>query len=113
MNRQEMFTKAVVGLRSQGWLRSMSANGNYCVYQSNDGRRCAWGHVDPCLTFEQTGVMGLCDDRIGVAADMSVEDLTFAEKMQEAHDSSLSPSIMEMRFKNLAVKFALTFPESP
>lgn len=112
MNRQEMFTRAVVGLKSQGWVRSVAAG--RCSYDNGAGRRCAWGHVDPSLSgSDLRDILSLFQDKVGVAGTLLTEDLHFACHLQSAHDLSREPQVMAMQFQALANHYNLTFPETP
>lgn len=54
MDRQAIFTKAYLGLKAQGFQRSMAAYGTYtyarCAYRGENGMKCALGH---CIPDEQ------------------------------------------------------------
>lgn len=109
MTKQEMFNRAFLGLKGQGFAQSKY--GAFCVYQSPDGKRCAWGHVDPSLTKEhRTGVRGLFEDQIGVAATIDVKDLIFVERLQDAHDRATSPNHMDDNLMMLANQYDLEIP---
>ncbi len=129
--RQEMFDRAVRGLRSQGWERCITpevrspaagpqAPGGNCVYERrlDDGRvmHCAWGWVDPEGTAdprvkEDHNVKMLADDGIGLAAVLGEHDLWFAKQLQRCHDEPGGGEWMERRFRTLAEECNLTWPE--
>lgn len=112
MTRQEMFTRAVHGLKSQGWVRSVAAG--RCSYDNGNGKRCAWGHVDPSLSgSDLRDILSLHQDKVGVAGALLAEDLTFVCHLQSAHDLSREPQVMAMEFQALATQYNLTFPETP
>lgn len=113
MNRQEMFTRAVLGLRSQGWARCMDKRGG-CSYDDGDGKRCAWGHVDPSLSgADFRNVSDLFHLKVGVASTInSALDLAFAAQLQTTHDVNPIPSNMESEFRCIAQINNLIFPES-
>lgn len=112
---QEMFNRAWNGLKSQGWRQARRIHGA-CVYQTEDGRRCAWGWVDTSLTDQGGGVYSLRSSRIGIAARLSSDDLEFASALQAAHDGSGSggavynPSELEQRFREFAHFYKLEIP---
>lgn len=110
-SRQEMFNRAWNGLKAQNWEKAVDHNGN-CVYEAPDGKRCAWGHVDP----EARGVgsvYGLRYDYAGLAVRLSSEDLAFADKLQVAHDRADvdGNGTVERRMRNVALLYGLTIPE--
>lgn len=111
LTRQEMFDRAYRGLASQGWRRAYEVNS--CEYVTDDGRRCAWGWVDPSLTDEDSGdVQGLFDKERGVAAYLSLDDLRFAMALQDAHDSSTDDTL-ERDLRAFAGRQGLAIPVLP
>lgn len=111
MTNQQMFDKAVRGLRAQGFQRSMQ--GTRCCYHSSDGKKCAWGHVDPEGTPQLLdGIHALYKDKVGVAGQLMRDQVDFAVDLQEAHDEGLSSVLMEENLRALATQYNLTFPEA-
>ncbi len=122
MTRQEMFDKAVRGLRSQNWERSVDKDG-YCVYDDGQGKHCAWGWVDESLwgsdsphtfapKYRSVNVNGLCTQGVGVAGKLSSEELWFAQALQLCHDEGrVNNEPLEPRLRALALKYNLVFPE--
>ena len=111
LTKQEMFDRAVRGLRSQGY--KASTKGGICRYSNDDGCRCAWGWVDPSLTSAQLGTIHtLRKDKIGVAADLDSEGAMFAYQLQGAHDLADGPLDMENRLRAFGEKYLLTWPEA-
>lgn len=122
MDKQEMFNRAWNGLKSQGFEQSMriykgvayggEPGGLRCAYAGDNGMRCAWGWVDLSLDEKITGgVFTLHRKQIGLAADLSSQDLEFASNLQAIHDESLIPSTMEKSLRDLASQHGLTIPE--
>jgi hypothetical protein len=113
MNRQEMFTRAVTGLRSQGFQRCQ-INGE-SVYGDGCGKFCAWGWVDPVTAskpeYSKYFVNGLMADRVGVAATLDLVGITFARALQWCHDDSATPGTMERRLRQLGERERLVWPE--
>jgi hypothetical protein len=117
LTKQEMFDRAVRGLRAQNWQRCVTIDESgtiRCVYYDPEtGFRCAWGHVDPEGTkWNRGNVFGLRQDGVGLAAQLDHDTLPFAEQLQEAHDfidEELPP--MEQRFRLIAEQHGLTWPE--
>lgn len=112
MNRQDMLTRAVRGLRGQNWLQCNNAQGGCAFYDPTTGRRCAWGHVDPEGTQDHKyGIASLIHMKIGVVALLNPDDVVFAIRIQGAHDYSEGPQDMERGCRELAAEYGLTFPE--
>lgn len=109
--RQEMFNRAWNGLKSQGW--NHAAEGTVCVYLTKDGRRCAWGWVDPENTpYRIRTLIHLRADNVGIAGRLSYPDYLFAIELQSAHDSWLgSAPSLELAMSTLASRYKLTVPE--
>lgn len=114
MTNQEMFDKAWHGLKSQGWRRATGGDGLTCSYLTSDGRRCAWGWVDP----EGTVVKGIAcigtvrslrDENVGVAAELDYYQIRFAQDMQNTHDFAADDTL-EAKMRDLAKQYNLTVP---
>lgn len=121
--RQEMFNRAVRGLRAQDWRKAapkFHEPGPGCQYLTAGGDRCAWGHVDPENTGDtQLGgtVNALRDKGIGLAALLPVEDMGFAVDLQRAHDNvdnadcPSNKEAMQTALRNVAEAYNLIYPE--
>lgn len=132
MDKQEMFNRAWTGLKNQNWEPSVGEGG--CKYNSGNGVRCAWGHVDAenaslLHRYEGYSVDGLHDHGIGLASELSRDDLRFAMSLQRCHDIvaendtdviylySIEKDFvnigrdMEANFRALAKLYGLTIPE--
>lgn len=110
MTIQEMFDRAVRGLVSQGWEKCMHFH--RCRYATTEGKHCAWGWVDLTLGPDQTGsVLELANRKIGAAATLDPDELSFAEELQLVHDRADSPLDMRNRMWELAEKYQLGWPE--
>ena len=108
MTNKEMFDKAWNGLKSQGWQKAME--GDHCVYLTSDGKRCAWGWVDPEGTCGETGVVEQLARRgIGLASCLSYNGQCFARSLQYAHDGS-NPNRLEQSMRDFAENWGLTIP---
>lgn len=111
LTKQDMFDRAVRGLRAQGWRRSFNPEVSRCSYKAPDGKRCAWGHVDPSLDDVSGTVYDLRKLQIGLAAGLDDPALRFATLLQQCHDGAICPEYMEERFRQVAKEHALTWPE--
>lgn len=121
ITKQEMFNRAYVGLKSQGFTRcgyratdDSGNDGFMCTYSDEFGKHCAWGWVDTSLNSSQAGaVYSLREDGIGLAADLRGDLLDFAQRLQLAHDESATPERMISRLNSLAQEFCLEIPNTP
>lgn len=128
LTKQEMFDRAYNGLASQGWM--VATENGACRYLTQDGKRCAWGWVDPEGTKDAPtfSVYGLKLHNMGIAAELSYDDgsytkdedgnvidwgtrssLSFAEALQSCHDNSNDDDLQE-RMRGFAEKHGLTIP---
>lgn len=55
LTHQEMFDKALFGIRKQGYEQSLSGNKAQCAYVGPEGKHCAVGH---CLDEKTLGKLG-------------------------------------------------------
>jgi hypothetical protein len=117
MTIQEMFTKAVRGLRRQKFKRCINRDeaaigGTKCRYNGPRGTHCAWGHVDPRIPKDHEGliVSGLRDARVGVAATLTTKQLQFAVSLQDCHDDATTPAEVEENLRKLGRKYRLKWP---
>lgn len=109
--RQEFFNLAVIGLSNQSWKKSVNTRGG-CVYVSDSGNRCAWGHVDKSLSEQTFGSISLLREMgVGIATKLSHEEFEFAKQLQGCHDLSFEPADMNFRFRDLGKEFELKWPE--
>ena len=120
LTQQEMFDRAWRGLKSQSWEKATTDRGYggpSCAYLTEDGRRCAWGWIDPEATGALRGddltlpLAHLRSQGIGLAASLSDEDFTFASELQNAHDDLRARGDLKTRLKAFATEHWLTIPE--
>lgn len=111
LTKQEMFDRAYRGLASQWWKRAFGPSG--CVYQTDDGRRCAWGWVDMSLDrSHRGGVERLRDRKVGLAGELPDDLFQFADELQVCHDACCNVDLHD-HFDRLASDHGLTIPELP
>ena len=117
MNRQEIFNKVARALKKQG----SQAYENGCVYLTQDGRRCAVGHLipdgHPGLQVEGSlnGLLDLYPDLreiLEISPELDSEgysDLAFLSSLQEAHDDSSGTFLEEWvpRMRGIAERYDL------
>lgn len=82
LSRQEMFNLAFIGLRNQEWKPAYQSGS--CRYLTNDGCRCAYGHVDTSLTDEA----GSASENARDNSILAVDDYEFANSLQAVHDQA-------------------------
>lgn len=113
ITKQEMFNRAVRGLRSQGFTRCgvNHPTGWESLYTDGE-KRCAWGWVDTSLKQSDSTyfVEDLAADKVGIAPGLDVDLLTFAKQLQWCHDDSQTPQLMERRLKKLGEREKLVWP---
>lgn len=124
--RQELFTTAFEGLRSQKWRRAVSVGGG-CRYRTPQGDKCAIGHCipddkyDPIFDTElgsiSTGYKSEYEESANYkamrkAAGIRFADLGFAKSMQVTHDSASSndPAELERKFREFGENHRLVVP---
>lgn len=113
--RQEMFNRAWKGLKAQGFERALTDD-DRCVYLTADGKRCAWGHVDPEGTTREdvpngASVYKLNHKGLGLAACLFNGDLEWADRLQRVHDAGNTPEAMRASLVEFADRHGLTIPE--
>jgi hypothetical protein len=120
LTNQEMFNRAWSGLKSQGFVQCTQAEDEHdssvsnCLYTSKDGtKHCAWGWVDTSLRYEDSSgwVSGLRQNKLGLAADLTDEQMAFATSLQGCHDRHDNPKDMESALRNFALREGLVIPE--
>lgn len=117
---QAAFTRVVIGLRKQGWKRSQNENG--CVWRSDDGCRCALGHLmndevpvgalylEDALEYVESPFREYVEGRVMFDPNDSAAYF-IRQIMLKAHDQSGEPSEMEQRFRRIAADRKLKWPE--
>lgn len=113
MNRQEIFNQAWLGLKAQGFERSMMErppSGWQCAYRGADGRKCAIGHCIPDEAYDpkMEGHMAFDDivrDTLG-----GFTDSLFLYTLQGRHDTGITPAEMESGLRRFALERGLTIP---
>ena len=78
LTRQQIFDKAFIGLRNQGFRPAYEKG---CQYLTADGLRCAWGHVNTELTRDNQGPASEFPGQY-----LHVNDYDFANDLQSSHD---------------------------
>lgn len=136
LTKQEMFDKAVIGLRSQGFAQCINDAGacRYVGnYQAERVMHCAYGWVDPnqgnnagsvwdLMHGNATNAYGETRDIGPVALEIRLLDSVFAKtdiytflgELQAAHDTVTGDDAAEQMVANLkcvAKQFNLTWPE--
>lgn len=132
MTHQEAFTKAYLGLKAQGFERAITGReseyGPACMYRTDDGKKCAFGHLIPdelyTPKFEGNSVhyffnpLGLYDEdkETKKAAIKIVEELfdegdaSFLRQLQICHDDGNTPPLMKQLLEQFAFENNLTIP---
>lgn len=119
LSKQEIFNQAYLGLKAQGFKRSMQEGESelYCAYRGENGMKCAVGHL---LTDEEAAGLGngsvsfvraQLPSRLRNAKDVFDDSLVFLSHLQNAHDSGVFPESMKRKLHQLANDYSLTIPE--
>ena len=94
MTMQEAFDKAVLGLASQGFKRSVAADGISCSYNGVDGRHCAIGWLTTGIPMDNFNSKGIEDLVVRDGPCPEVAELIghlsrrFLDDLQRAHDTA-------------------------
>ena len=116
LTNQEIFNKALNGIRNQNYQPSMS--GDACQYRGPNGTACAVGHCIPQEVAEKWDK--LPDSTIhsvstGRAEEygqyFTGEQISFLIAIQSAHDSKLrsGSDFFETEMSNLAIRYQLEY----
>jgi hypothetical protein len=116
---QEMFNTVYLGLASQGFERSLKKGGkpisNYCVYRSEDGKKCAAGWLitdeEYDKSFEQQPIDILLLVQSSLAHLKPYESVLAS--WQNIHDSNGTPFSMMRNFVAWAHTNNIVVPQIP
>ena len=121
MDKQEIFNKAYLGLKSQGFAKSF--DGKVCLYRDTEGRKCAVGYLipDELYSVDMEGwVVSILVERFPeIAKILGVQDsdgpipvsfLSFLDELQMCHDFGHTPEKMEKNLQDFAHDCSLTVP---
>ena len=114
MTNQEILNKAVKGLASQGFERSMWPDGKPgCAYHGDKGRKCAVGWLIPDEKYEaRIEGRGVYDVRLLLGlSEFNDDQVPFLEQLQLAHDRAPLPETMKMYLSAVCARYELTVPE--
>lgn len=115
MTKQEIFNKAFIGLKSQGFKQSVWANN--CKYNGPNNTHCAIGWVIPNLpeTYSIGAIAWSFPEKlIGVIAEdhNELDQLRpFLQDLQTAHDLGYEPETMKSKLERFAKTYELEIPE--
>lgn len=133
-SHQELFDRALNGLRKQGAYGFDKASGGCSYYDEKTGNRCAIGLLVPeelAKSMQEYGIgtisdwcnpsqhgtynkkfHDILDQKIGIT-----ENIRFLIRLQNVHDACASAnkpiSLFEDEMSRLAVAFGLTFTPAP
>ena len=112
MDNQQIFDKAVKGLASQGFKRSMRSGTKECAYRGEGCRRCAIGWLIPNSNYS-TKLEGKTSVYIDVrqAAGLKHDQQAFARRLQDAHDYAKNEYGVKENLLEVASSFNLKIPE--
>lgn len=118
MNKQEIFTKAYIGLRDQGFERSVTVDEHgdeTCAYRGDNGLKCAIGHCIPDERYKpelEGDTPNHNPKLLGKALGFSLtpEDALWLTDLQRCHDSACSGSGVQRYLRRFAEKHGLEVP---
>jgi len=124
MNKQEIFDKVYLGLKSQGFQQSVTDFGSdpnclisVCQYRGEEGRKCAVGWLIPdeaySANLEKEGSIRCNDLLIETLKTIGIrEEYTdFLSELQSIHDSFKYPDEMQANYDRYAKDHKLTVPQ--
>lgn len=115
-SEQETFNMIVAGLRAQEWRKSSAGRDGFgvvvCKYRGPNGLKCAAGHLIPDEQYSPDMEGGCVDELVRLVPALRLHNTALVVQCQVLHDGSESPEDMEARFKLLAARFGLEFPEA-
>lgn len=112
LTKQDIFNQVYLGLKRQGFKKSLNENETGCMYRSYDGKRCAVGHLikdgEYSTKMEGRSVGGL--DANWLLPKRLKPFLVFLSELQRVHDESEKQN-MRLRLVAFAEQNNLTIPE--
>lgn len=128
LTNQEIFDKALFGIRSQNYQQSLKVFGKFknyaCAYRGENGTKCAVGH---CISDKDANLWDSLYSSAGSAIDdiftlnetkgsyfkyFTEDQLEFLQKLQHIHDTQLSGSgNFELGMHELASEYQLNYKE--
>lgn len=119
MTNQEVFTKVVQHLRTQGVPSEADApGGRRCLYRHTDGiRRCAVGVLIPDSEYKPEMEIQYLS-KVAIIPSLRFLDFSLLERLQVAHDGTPLPGYtwresMEWHYQEIARDFKLQVPPHP
>ena len=118
-DRQDAFTRAYLGLASQGFERSLSNVTLACRYRGPNGLKCAIGWLMPDDKYDANMEGRSAHSHPVVSAvwpedsNAAAYDMNFLHGLQRCHDGAYTPEHMKQSLASLAKLYNLTVPEVP
>jgi hypothetical protein len=117
MTNQELFNKAYLGLKGQGFQKSVLVGyQDRCMYRGPNRLKCAAGHIFTDKQLEQYTALkgepyeGRSASIIAKIVGMKV-DRVFLDSLQNCHDLAYGAKSMKLGLTRLAEVNGLTVPE--
>lgn len=115
MTHQEIFDKAWLGLKAQGFKRAWDESHQQCVYRAPDGLRCAIGHCIPDEVYDpEMEKLGAINGLLGeftLGGIFYGVDVYWLIRLQACHDDCDGAQDMEEALRFFAAAWQLTIPE--
>ena len=113
LTKQEIFTKAYQGLKSQGFQRSVALDIFGCAYRGAAGKKCAIGHLIPDENYRPSLEISCASSpKVRQAANIpdGVSD-EFLIELQRCHDMSSNPTHMQNNLDRFIEKYNLVIED--
>lgn len=104
MTLQDYFTKAYLGLSSQGFVKS--SEGDRCLYRGPNGLKCAIGHCIPDYQYRFYFEGNSASNVLELNGPLALK----LNELQACHDFALSPEDMKSRLLTFAKIHDLEVP---
>lgn len=107
---QELFTQAVLGMRSQNYALSQLDDAiGTCLYRHPDGYKCLVGHLIPDELYHPS-IEGLSSPHLPVDV-LPERDNFMLSRLQRVHDLASDSQRLVENLKEFATRHNLEFPE--
>ena len=113
---QNWYNTAVIGLASQGFVRSVIEGTDKCRYRGSNKTKCAVGYLIPDERYNPL----IEGDNIKVPSvqkcvdperTLSYKEIEFLNELQRCHDDGETHSYMKTRLSALAIRYSLDIPK--
>ena len=116
---QNWYNTAIIGLASQGFVRSVTDIGfgvNRCQYRGSNNTKCGIGYLIPderynSLTEGNSIFIHSVRNCVDPDRNWTYEEVEFLNDLQTCHDNGKIPSEMKTKLSALAIQYNLDIPK--